>query len=277
MLQDRQFIVQGSVEHAVRVFLIGKDVLFLTAADAGPDFERLFGRIGAELLITHDAAQQADVRGPDAVVVIQVQAGEGTDEYLVDFIGGQHFADLGIQAVDAFQDDDLTGNQRGRRSEVILFAGFEIVFRHENLFTVQQGVERFRKELDIQRVDGFKVARSVNLQGKICMDVGASTGGFTDCMLQNGAKKVYAVDVGYGQLHWKLRNDERVVNLEKTNVRYITKEQVPEEIGFFSVDVSFISLTKVLGPVKDLLRPDAEAVALIKPQFEAGRKERGRA
>ncbi|MBP5224480.1 MAG: TlyA family RNA methyltransferase, partial [Lachnospiraceae bacterium] len=111
---------------------------------------------------------------------------------------------------------------------------------------------------------------------RICMDVGASTGGFTDCMLQNGAAKVYAVDVGYGQLHWKLRNDDRVVNLEKTNIRYVTAEQVPEKISFFSADVSFISLAKVLGPVKPLLEDGAEAVALIKPQFEAGREKVGK-
>ena len=93
----------------------------------------------------------------------------------------------------------------------------------------------------------------VELKDKICMDVGASTGGFTDCMLQNGATKVYSVDVGHGQLAWKLRNDERVVCMEKTNIRYVTHENIPDEIGFSSIDVSFISLTKVLGPVKALL------------------------
>lgn len=108
------------------------------------------------------------------------------------------------------------------------------------------------------------------------MDVGASTGGFTDCMLQNGAAKVYSVDVGYGQLAWKLRNDARVVNLEKTNVRYITKETVPDEIDFVSIDVSFISLTKILEPVKALMKEGGEVVALIKPQFEAGREKVGK-
>ena len=116
----------------------------------------------------------------------------------------------------------------------------------------------------------------VELQDKICMDVGASTGGFTDCMLQNGAVKVYAVDVGHGQLDWKLRNDERVVCMEKTNIRYVTGEQVPDRIQFASIDVSFISLTKVLGPVKALLTDDGQVVCLIKPQFEAGRDKVGR-
>ncbi len=116
----------------------------------------------------------------------------------------------------------------------------------------------------------------ISLEGKICMDVGASTGGFTDCMLQNGASKVYAVDVGYGQLHWKLRNDPRVVNLEKTNIRYITEHEVPEKIDFVSIDVSFISLTKVLEPVKGLISDNAEITALIKPQFEAGREKVGK-
>ena len=116
----------------------------------------------------------------------------------------------------------------------------------------------------------------VTLAGKICMDVGSSTGGFTDCMLQNGAVKVYAVDVGHGQLAWKLRNDERVVCMEKTNIRYVTPEDVADKINFSSIDVSFISLTKVLGPVKELLSDDGQIVFLIKPQFEAGREKVGK-
>lgn len=116
----------------------------------------------------------------------------------------------------------------------------------------------------------------VTLNGKICMDVGASTGGFTDCMLQNGAVKVYSVDVGHGQLAWKLRNDERVVCMEKTNIRYVTPEDIPDWIQFASIDVSFISLTKVLGPVKELLTEDGQIVCLIKPQFEAGREKVGK-
>ncbi|PHV72369.1 TlyA family rRNA (cytidine-2'-O)-methyltransferase [Sporanaerobium hydrogeniformans] len=113
----------------------------------------------------------------------------------------------------------------------------------------------------------------VPLEGKTCMDVGASTGGFTDCMLQNGAIKVYAVDVGYGQLAWKLRQDERVVCMEKTNIRYVTPEAIGETIDFSSIDVSFISLTKVLEPLSHLLSEGADVVALIKPQFEAGRDQ----
>ena len=128
---------------------------------------------------------------------------------------------------------------------------------------------------------GLKLEKAMNrfhldLKDKVCMDVGASTGGFTDCMLQNGAARVYAVDVGHGQLAWKLRNDPRVVCMEKTNIRYVTREQVPEPIQFASADVSFISLTKVLGPVKALLADGAEMVCLIKPQFEAGREKVGK-
>ena len=128
---------------------------------------------------------------------------------------------------------------------------------------------------------GLKLEKAMNrfhldLKDKVCMDVGASTGGFTDCMLQNGAARVYAVDVGHGQLAWKLRNDLRVVCMEKTNIRYVTREQVPEPIQFASADVSFISLTKVLGPVKALLADGAEMVCLIKPQFEAGREKVGK-
>lgn len=116
----------------------------------------------------------------------------------------------------------------------------------------------------------------ITLEGKICMDVGASTGGFTDCMLQNGAKKVYSIDVGYGQLAWKLRTDERVVNLERTNFRYVTKEQVPDSIDFSSVDVSFISLKHILPVLNTLLCDSGQAVCLIKPQFEAGREKVGK-
>lgn len=128
---------------------------------------------------------------------------------------------------------------------------------------------------------GLKLERAIGqfpitLQHKVCMDIGASTGGFTDCMLQNGAGKVYAIDVGHGQLDWKLRNDERVVCMEKTNFRYVTDEDIREPVDFASVDVSFISLTKILIPARNLLRQGGEMVCLIKPQFEAGRDKVGK-
>lgn len=128
---------------------------------------------------------------------------------------------------------------------------------------------------------GLKLEKAMQLfpivlDEKICMDVGASTGGFTDCMLQNGASRVYSIDVGYGQLAWQLRQDPRVVNLERTNARYLTREQVPEEIDFFSVDVSFISLKIILPAVRPLLKDGGQAVCLIKPQFEAGRDKVGK-
>ncbi len=116
----------------------------------------------------------------------------------------------------------------------------------------------------------------IDLNGKICMDVGASTGGFTDCMLMNGAVKVYSVDVGYGQLAWKLRCDERVVNLERTNFRYVTDEQIKDKIQFSSVDVSFISLKHILPNLNKLLSDNGQAVCLIKPQFEAGKDKVGK-
>lgn len=116
----------------------------------------------------------------------------------------------------------------------------------------------------------------IKLDGKVCMDVGASTGGFTDCMLQNGAVKVYSVDVGHGQLAWKLRQDERVVCMEKTNIRYVKPEDIEELVSFASVDVSFISLSKVLPPLRELLTENGEVVCLIKPQFEAGREKVGK-
>lgn len=116
----------------------------------------------------------------------------------------------------------------------------------------------------------------LTLDGLTCMDVGASTGGFTDCMLQNGAEKVYAIDVGYGQLAWSLRNDPRVINLERVNARYLSREQVPEPIGFFSVDVSFISLSLILPAIAPLLDSGGQGVCLVKPQFEAGREKVGK-
>lgn len=128
---------------------------------------------------------------------------------------------------------------------------------------------------------GLKLEKAIksfspDLRGKIAMDIGASTGGFTDCMLQNGVRKVYAIDVGYGQLAWKLRTDERVVNLERTNMRKVTREQVPDPIDFFSVDVSFISLRLILPVARQLMADEAYAVCLIKPQFEAGREKVGK-
>ncbi|MGF7143431.1 23S rRNA (cytidine1920-2'-O)/16S rRNA (cytidine1409-2'-O)-methyltransferase [Anaerotaenia torta] len=128
---------------------------------------------------------------------------------------------------------------------------------------------------------GLKLEKAIesyqlSLEGKICMDVGSSTGGFTDCMLQNGAARVYAVDVGTNQLAWKLRQDPRVISMEKTNIRYLTPEELEDVIAFASIDVSFISLTKVLLPVRELLAAGGEVVCLIKPQFEAGRDKVGK-
>ncbi len=117
---------------------------------------------------------------------------------------------------------------------------------------------------------------NVSVEGRVCTDVGSSTGGFTDCMLQNGAKKVFAIDVGRGQLDWKLRQDSRVVCMEKTNIRYVRPEDIGEPVDFSSIDVSFISLTKVLVPIREYLTEDGEIVALIKPQFEAGREKVGK-
>ena len=138
-----------------------------------------------------------------------------------------------------------------------------------------------RSSMEFVSRGGYKLKKAVSvfpitLKDKICMDIGASTGGFSDCMLQNGAKKVYCVDVGYGQLAWKIRSNPRVVNLERTNIRYVTDEQVTDKIDFASVDVSFISLELVLPVAYNLLSDDGETVCLIKPQFEAGRENVGK-
>lgn len=142
-----------------------------------------------------------------------------------------------------------------------------IEVRGDKLPFVSRGGLKLQKAIDCFGVD---------VRDCVCMDVGASTGGFTDCMLQHGAKKVYSVDVGYGQLSWKLRTDERVVNLERTNFRYVTDNEIPEIIDFSSVDVSFISLDKIIPVLYNRLKDDGEAVCLIKPQFEAGRENVGK-
>ncbi len=143
----------------------------------------------------------------------------------------------------------------------------KIEVRGETPKYVSRGGLKLEKAMEIW---GFK------LDGKICMDIGASTGGFTDCMLQNGAAKVYSVDVGHGQLAWKLRNDERVVVMEQTNFRFMKPEDIDEKLDFASVDVSFISLDKILPPAYDLLTDEGEMVCLIKPQFEAGKEKVGK-
>ena len=139
--------------------------------------------------------------------------------------------------------------------------------RGEQLAWVSRGGKKLEKALKVFPVDPA---------GCLCIDCGASTGGFTDVLLQNGAKKVYAVDVGYGQLAWKLRTDERVVNLERTNLRYVTRELIPETLDLAVMDVSFISIRLVLPAVRELLKPDGEVICLIKPQFEAGREHVGK-
>lgn len=146
-------------------------------------------------------------------------------------------------------------------------AGIKIEVRGSTLRFVSRGGLKLEKGLSEFPID---------LNGKVCLDIGASTGGFTDCMLQAGAVKVYAVDVGYGQLDWKLRNDERVVNMEKTNFRYMKPTDIPEQVDFASCDVAFISLDKILAPARALLKADGQMVCLIKPQFEAGREKVGK-
>lgn len=150
-------------------------------------------------------------------------------------------------------------------------------------YTVKEkdNIELHGKQMPFVSRGGYKLEKAmkafdISLKDNVCMDIGASTGGFTDCMLQSGACKVYSIDVGYGQLAWKLRTDERVVNLERTNFRYLTKETVTEEIDFASIDVSFISLKKILPVLFDFLKENGRTAALIKPQFEAGRDKVGK-
>lgn len=158
-------------------------------------------------------------------------------------------------------------NQREDKAGTTFNEKVNIVVKGNALKYVSRGGLKLEKAIE---------QYGVTVKDKICMDVGSSTGGFTDCMLQNGAKKVYAVDVGTNQLAWKLRQDSRVISMEKTNIRYVTKEDIQDLIEFASIDVAFISLTKVLHPVRELLTDDGQVVCLIKPQFEAGREKVGK-
>lgn len=161
----------------------------------------------------------------------------------------------------------LVNGQREDKAGTMIDIKAEITVKGNQLRYVSRGGLKLEKAME---------HFGLSLESCVCMDVGASTGGFTDCMLQNGAVKVYSVDVGHGQLDWKLRNDERVVCMEKTNIRYVVPEDIQERPSFVSIDVSFISLTKVLLPVRELTTEDAQIVCLIKPQFEAGREKVGK-
>ncbi len=163
--------------------------------------------------------------------------------------------------------DVYVNNQKADKPGVAYKEDVNIELRMPQISYVSRGGLKLEKAIK---------SFGIELNNKITMDIGASTGGFTDCMLQNGAKKVYAIDVGYGQLAWKLRNDEKVINLERTNVRYIDANMVPDGIDFFSVDVSFISLKLVLPIAREFMNDCATAVCLIKPQFEAGKENVGK-
>jgi len=187
--------------------------------------------------------------------------------------------------LDAYLVDNGLAGSRERAKTLIMsgvvFVDDERIDKAGTTISENARVEVRGSDLKYVSRGGLKLEKAmqtfpISLENKICMDIGASTGGFTDCMLQNNASKVYAVDVGYGQLAWKLRCDEKVVNLERTNIRYITKQQVPDLIDFASVDVSFISLKLVLPALIDFLAKNAQMVCLIKPQFEAGRENVGK-
>lgn len=168
-----------------------------------------------------------------------------------------------IMAGDVF----VQGQREDKAGAMFDESRVQITVKGDSLRYVSRGGLKLEKAMDC-----FPIA----LEGRICMDIGASTGGFTDCMLQNGAVKVYSVDVGHGQLAWKLRKDARVVCMEKTNFRYMTRPDIEDDLDFASVDVSFISLTKILVPARKLLKQGGQMVCLIKPQFEAGREKVGK-
>lgn len=176
--------------------------------------------------------------------------------------------------------------QSRERAKALIMAGIVYVGEEKsdkpgNMIDENAHVEVRGHDIGYVSRGGLKLEKGMEVfpispNGKICMDIGASTGGFTDCMLQNGAIKVYAVDVGYGQLAWSLRCDERVVNMERTNIRHVTREQLDDSIEFFSVDVSFISLKHIFPVAKEITSENAQGICLVKPQFEAGREKVGK-
>ena len=176
--------------------------------------------------------------------------------------------------------------QSRERAKALIMAGIVYVVEEKsdkpgNMIDENAHVEVRGHDIGYVSRGGLKLEKGMEVfpispNGKICMDIGASTGGFTDCMLQNGAIKVYAVDVGYGQLAWSLRCDERVVNMERTNIRHVTREQLDDSIEFFSVDVSFISLKHIFPVAKEITSENAQGICLVKPQFEAGREKVGK-
>lgn len=186
------------------------------------------------------------------------------DVYLVEngLVSGRDLAKSLIMAGKVYvnnQKADKAGDQVSEKDKVEV--------RGETLKYVSRGGLKLEKAME---------CFDISLENCLCADIGASTGGFTDCMLQNGATKVYAIDVGYGQLAWKLRTDERVINMERTNFRYVTHEQIPEDLDFCSVDVSFISLSIIVPVMRNIMKDGARAVCLIKPQFEAGKDKVGK-
>lgn len=186
------------------------------------------------------------------------------DVYLTEnnMVQSRSMAQSMIMAGNVFVD-----NQKADKAGLMIKGSEKIEVRGKALKYVSRGGLKLEKALEVFGID---------VKDKVCMDIGASTGGFTDCMLKNGAKKVFAVDVGYGQLAWSLRQNEKVINMERTNVRYITFEDIGERLDFFSVDVAFISLRQVLPVAFELLKDNGEGVCLIKPQFEAGRDKVGK-
>ncbi len=181
------------------------------------------------------------------------------------------------ERLDLLLKDEFGSREKARRAIMsgIIFVDNQRIDKPGTMINTDSNIEIRGKKLPYVSRGGLKLEKGIikygiDLKNKICMDIGASTGGFTDCMLQNNASKVYSVDVGYGQLDWKLRNDDRVINLERTNIRYINVDEI-DDLDFITIDVSFISLYHVLTVAKNLLKEDGEILFLIKPQFEAGK------
>lgn len=191
-----------------------------------------------------------------------------TKERLDTFVFSNSFADSREKAKALIMAGAVyVNNQKADKPGITLKVGDIVEVRSNPLKYVSRGGLKLEKAMQ---------SFGISLNNCICADIGASTGGFTDCMLQNGAEKVYSIDVGYGQLDWKLRTNEKVVNLERTNFRYVTEKEVPDKLDFASVDVSFISLKLILPALKNLMKDTASAVLLIKPQFEAGKEKVGK-
>ena len=268
---------------SIRVLVVDDSIIFRTKLQLSLNQDKDIEVVGSAIN-AKDAMGKIEELNPDVVTLDVEMPGMNGIEFLKTLIPKRQIpvvvvSSLPINALDALDAGAVDFVKKPDASQEAIKEFFSELTEKVKVASKAK-VKRMRPVAEVaqktQATSALASMVNVKAGSKSVIAIGASTGGFTDCMLQNGAKKVYSIDVGYGQLAWKLRSDERVVNLERTNFRYVTHEQIPEEIDFASVDVSFISLKIILPVMYELLKENGEAVCLIKPQFEAGREKVGK-